>query len=163
MKPQKEKNKKCNLEVKYGRDNGDYHKAYRAFKKKEDPLFWKSHQLRSNWAARAKKLGVVAKLPSAGEIRDWLNKQRPFSCYYTGVEIKDSDIGLDHKIPIARGGSYDLNNIVVTSKIVNGAKGDMTDLEFKQLLKLISKWEDGGKSVLIRLRASGGMFKKGKK
>lgn len=160
MKPPSKKNKKTGLPIKYDRSSGAYHKEYRKLKKKQDPSFYKSHQLRSNWKARARSLGVEPLgLPSAPEIRAWLDSQKPYKCYYTAENISEKDIGLDHKVPIARGGTYSLDNVVITSKAINGAKGQMTEEEFRQLLKLISYWEDGGKNLLMRLKASGHIFK----
>lgn len=156
--------KTCEKEYRARVKNPDYLNSYRDTKKKEDPLFYKSHQLRSNWATRAKKLKVDnPELPSAKEIRDWLNSQKPYTCYYTGESVTEKHLGLDHLTPIARGGVYNLSNIVVTSQYINGAKGEMTEQEFRELLELVSSWEDKGKSLLKRLRFSGGMYTKGKR
>lgn len=138
--------------------NSEYYQKYRKKKRQEDPLFWKSHQLRSNWRARSKQYEGSTALPTAKEIRDWLLNQQPWKCHYTGEEISFETLGLDHKVPISRGGTYDLSNLVITSKKINGAKGGMTDKEFRQLLKLISKWEDKGQAILSRLKAAGHIF-----
>lgn len=136
----------------------EYHRNYRSNLKKTDPLAYKSHQLRSNWKQRAKKYGLDVSFKSS-EIKAWLESKRPFKCYYTGEPIGDNDIGIDHKTPISRGGTFDFDNLVVTSKYVNGAKGEMTDEEFWELLNVIVKWKDKGKSLLMRLRVSGSMYK----
>ena len=41
------------------------------------------------------------------------------------------------------------------------AKIQYADIEFKQLIKLISTWEDKGVSMLTRLRLAGTIFKRG--
>jgi 5-methylcytosine-specific restriction endonuclease McrA len=70
---------------------------------------------------------------------------------------------VDHKIAIARGGSFALDNLVLVSKKLNMAKGVMSDDEFMELLCLTSKWEDSGASLLRRLSVSGGIFSSNKK
>lgn len=136
----------------------EYYKKYREDIKKSDPLLHKSRQLQSNWRGRAKKYGLDISF-KASEIKTWLESQKPFKCYYTGEAVEEDSLGIDHKTPISRGGTFDFDNMVVTSKYVNGAKGDMTDEEFWELLNVIVKWEDKGKSLLIRLRVSGSMYK----
>lgn len=115
---------------------------------------WKSSSLRNSWLARAGKLKIDKELvPTRQQIEDWLSSQMPFICYYTGENL-GVNFEADHKIPVSRGGSFDLKNICLTSPLLNGAKGTLTDKEFVQLLKVILKWDDAGKSLLKRLRAS---------
>lgn len=113
---------------------------------------YRASSLRSSWLNRAKKLGVdVSTVPIIPQIEKWLNDQIPFTCHYT-----KEPLGLvfeaDHLVPISRGGVFSLSNIVLTRPLLNGAKGNLTDTEFRQLLKLISKWPDKGNSLLQRLR-----------
>ena len=114
---------------------------------------YKSRLYRSSWLARTRKLGVDKKLvPTTLQIEKWLIDQVPYVCYYTGAKL-GLNFEADHKVPLSRGGSPDLNNICLCTPAMNGAKGNLTDKEFKQLLKLISKWDDSaGKSLLARLR-----------
>lgn len=100
---------------------------------------------------------TIDQIPKISEIKEWLEKQYPYSCYFTEEKL-GRDFGVDHKIPVARGGSFMLDNLCITSMFINGAKGVMTEEEFKQLLKIISTWEDKGKSLLVRLRSSNTMF-----
>ena len=137
---------------------------YRTELKQVDFLKWKATQFRSNWVSRARKNGAdITTVPSRDAIKEWLEQQSPLICSFTKEKL-DREFGVDHIVPVARGGSYSLDNLCITSSFINGAKGAMTGDEFKQLLKLTSKWEDKGKGLLSRLRASNNMFgnKKGK-
>lgn len=135
----------------------------RANTKAEDYAGWKAQTLRGNWLARAKSTGAdTSTVPTTKEIREWLLSQLPWECHYTGNAL-GNDIGVDHKIAIARGGSFDLDNLVLVSKKLNMAKGVMSDDEFMELLCLTAKWEDSGASLLRRLSVSGGIFSKNHK
>ncbi len=139
-------------------------KRYRAAKKADwkeaDYAGWKAEALRSNWLARARLRGLdKEEVPTKVEIKEWLLSQLPWTCYYTG-EALGNDIGVDHKVAIARGGSLGLDNLVLVTKKLNLAKGIMSDTEFLSLLALVSTWEDGGTSILKRLMSSGSTFSK---
>lgn len=97
-------------------------------------------------------------LPDIDGLTNLIKEQLPKGCYYTGVFIDENDFGIDHKIPLARGGDNSLLNLCAVAKSTNNSKGALTDLEFFELLKLISTWEDKGVGLLKRLRMSGGMF-----
>lgn len=126
--------------------------------KQVDFLKWKATQFRSNWLARARKNGAdLTTVPSRDAIKEWLEQQSPLICSFTKEKL-DREFGVDHIVPVARGGAYSLDNLCITSSFINGAKGAMTGEEFKQLLKTISKWEDKGKDILRRLRSSNTMF-----
>ena len=71
-------------------------------------------------------------------------------------------VELDHKVPISRSGSFGLDNLGVTSRFYNNSKGDMTNIEFLQLLSTISSWDGGGKHLLLRLIRSNSMYSRGK-
>lgn len=97
-------------------------------------------------------------LPDITELTNLIRQQLVKGCYYTGVFIDETDFGIDHKVPLARGGDNSLDNLCAVAKSTNNSKGALTDTEFFELLKLISTWEDKGVSLLKRLRMGGGMF-----
>ena len=121
---------------------------------KNDPLKRRSQQFRSS--TRVRDLNVPV-LPSV-EYEQWLKAIDPFVCYYSNATLKHTDFSIDHKQPLVRGGTNQLNNLCICTKAMNTAKGQMTEKEFKQLLKLISKWEDSGVKLLNRLRMAGKAF-----
>jgi len=62
-------------------------------------------------------------------------------CYLTGEAIDIDDLNsfeFDHKVPVSKGGSNDLDNFGLCIRAVNRAKNDMTPEEFLQLcLKVV--------------------------
>ena len=130
-------------------------RASREFLKKNDPLKLKARNLRSGMRARSTENLYV---PAAKEIEEWLKGIKNFVCYYTGVPLKYTDFSVDHKQPLNRGGTNTLDNLCICTKQINTTKGTMTEKEFKSLLKFLEKWEDGGASLLRRLRMAGKAF-----
>ena len=58
-------------------------------------------------------------------------------CQYTGKQMKDSDMDIDHVIPRAQGGKNEWPNMVLCSKEINRMKADRTPEQAG--LKLIRK------------------------
>jgi 5-methylcytosine-specific restriction endonuclease McrA len=130
--------------------------------KTENFIQYKAKQFRSNWRRRAINNGIDPNtVPTTIEINNWLHTKYPFVCEYTG-KVLGNDFGVDHKVSIFRGGTFSLDNLAITSKQINGAKGDLTEEEFRQLLNLISNWEDQGTRLLRRLTWSNSMFQRSK-
>lgn len=118
-----------------------------------NPTLLKARGIRSKLMSRHNKIGMErTHIPTALVIKDWLDSQMPAKCYYSGVEVDLFKCHIDHKQPLNRGGNSELNNLCITDPKINSAKGQMTEAEFKQLLRLTSKWEDGGAYLLMRLR-----------
>lgn len=135
-----------------------WREAYKTNLKENDFHKWKATQFRSNWRRRAKGFGTdLNEVPKVPEIIQWLDKQTPFTCFFTGEKL-GREFGVDHIVPVARGGSFKLDNLCITSPFINGAKGTMTGGEFIGLLNLIKSWDDNGKDLLRRLRSSNTMF-----
>lgn len=63
---------------------------------------------------------------------------RDKTCVYCGKDIDDKTGTVDHVIPVARGGSFELDNLVGSCKTCNEAKGDKlpTDFIFSQHIKV---------------------------
>jgi len=130
--------------------------------KKENPTLVKARDIRSKLMTRHRKISLDREhIPTAAEIKAWLDKQAPFKCYYSNQQIDLFKCHVDHKQPLNRGGNSELSNLCLTDPKYNSAKGAMTEKEFKQLLELINSWEDSGKYLLMRLR-QGFMGKGGK-
>lgn len=136
--------------------------ARRDTQKKEKWSQYKASQLRDSWRRRAKKLNIPVELvPSRGEIQSYIDSfNGTYICYITGKRVPKASIEFDHKIPTGRGGSFSLENTGITSKHFNRIKGMLTDTEFRELLKLISTWDDGGEFLLKRLSAANNIFRR---
>lgn len=121
--------------------------------KKEDLLKWRSQQYASRWKQRG-SLNV----PTSKELELWLKGFDSLLCYYTGKQLTDKTFSIDHKQPLNRGGDSSFDNLALCHKDINSAKGNFTEKEFKDLLKISSKWEDKGDMLLRRLRMAGKAF-----
>ena len=91
--------------------------------------------------------------PSTDDLTTWLQAQ-PLICAYTSEALTLDTLEVDHRVPLARGGSHDLANLCLTSRPANRAKGTMTDQEFADLLRTVGGWDDQGRELLKRLRNS---------
>jgi len=131
--------------------------------KKKNWFQWKASQVRSSWRSRARKYGHnLDDVPSRIQIQEWLESQDPLKCYITGSFISPEVVELDHKIPLIRKGKLSLENVGITSRWYNNVKGQMTEKEFRSLLKVVSKWEDKGQALFKRLSASNHIYRRGK-
>jgi 5-methylcytosine-specific restriction endonuclease McrA len=119
--------------------------------KKEKPILSKARDLRGRLLSRSKDPGIKQTTPTALELEQWLTRAT-YVCYYSGVELTLDSLTIDHKIPISKGGTNELENLCVASHHMNTAKGNMTAEEFMDLLLLIRKWEDKGEGLLRRLK-----------
>jgi len=122
----------------------------------------KCSAFRTNCIARARKLGIpVSSVPMPREFAEWLTlqpitikrKRAYLTCYLTGALVPLAKIEFDHRIPVSRGGSFQVFNLGVTSAQINQAKSNRTEDEFKSLLALITGFEDQGKSIIADLRS----------
>ncbi len=77
-------------------------------------------------------------------------------CGYCGTPLPPSALTLDHRVPIARGGAFNLENLLPSCFVCNERKGCLTEEEYRQLLALLHRWHPkAGNDVLARLRAGG--------
>lgn len=124
-------------------------------KNRPDPLKLRAARLRASLLTRGKKHGVEKTTPTKEELLVWFSIEAVYGfwvCYYSGLDLRLTDIHIDHKQPLHRGGTNCLSNLCICSKKMNTAKGSMTEQEFKSLLAFLSTWEDRGELVLRRLR-----------
>jgi 5-methylcytosine-specific restriction endonuclease McrA len=126
-----------------------------------NPNLVRARNIRTSIMTRSRKIGLDrSDVPTPIEIANWLREQEPLKCYYSGRPVALFKMHIDHKTPLSRHGKNDLSNLCVTDSKINSAKGQMTEKEFKDLLNLMSDWEDGGDYLLSRLRQ--GFMGKGK-
>jgi 5-methylcytosine-specific restriction endonuclease McrA len=73
----------------------------------------------------------------ARELRNspwWKNKIAAGECYYCGKIISPSDLTMDHKIPLARGGKSEKINLVPACKECNNKKKYMLPTEWEEYM-----------------------------
>lgn len=92
---------------------------------------------------RAERKGRV--LPfTLGEFRGWLletafrgSPENPVACAYCQRWMNSSTFVTDHEEPIAAGGSFGLNNLVLACAHCNRIKGRMSGEAFRALLMFV--------------------------
>lgn len=83
-------------------------------------------------------------------------------CHYCAKPLPVTAFTMDHAYPVARGGAWDLSNLVVACSPCNEAKGALTAPEFNDLLELLQKWPPRVAELFLRrLRAGGKVIRCG--
>jgi 5-methylcytosine-specific restriction endonuclease McrA len=106
--------------------------------------------------ARARKTGDVIAFTAED-----LVQKAPADCVWCGRKLTPSLINYDHLLPLARGGSWSIDNILGICAFCNRKKGTLNAHEYRQLLrKLAELTEELGsdyvqKNVLKRMAAGG--------
>jgi 5-methylcytosine-specific restriction enzyme A len=59
----------------------------------------------------------------------WRQQLGKGDCYHCGAKFTKDDLTMDHLIPVVRGGTSSRNNVVVSCKPCNSAKGNLTRAE----------------------------------
>lgn len=62
-------------------------------------------------------------------------------CEYCGTKLIVSVINFDHRVPVSRGGAWDLTNLSAICAKCNRRKGELTDSEYKNLLYVLKRLE----------------------
>lgn len=78
---------------------------------------------------------------TASAIRELLTSQN-YLCYLSGRELTPLTASLDHKDPISKGGSHDMDNIGIVDYRVNLAKGTLTIDEFIEMCRDVVRHQD---------------------
>jgi hypothetical protein len=79
-----------------------------------------------------------------------LFKEQDDLCYYCGTSIFRNvrkSYHIDHKLPLSRGGSNDIHNIVLTCPACNWKKRTLTDIEFLSLYEKNEEDTNSGTKV----------------
>jgi len=120
---------------------------------------WKASCLISSFQRRHKEYKIPYNfLTVRKEYEETIRKVLTQNCEYCGVKLTKSNLSVDHKTPLVRGGDTSHSNLAYCCSNCNSEKGNLTDIEFKQLKALLNTWNDKGSSLLKRLRAAGNMF-----
>lgn len=72
-----------------------------------------------------------------------LLKEQEFRCALTGRKLTPEASSLDHKTPMARGGTNDRDNLQWLSEGVNAAKGNMSNEEFIAMCREVIAHTEG--------------------
>lgn len=117
--------------------------AFRTFRSKIKTFKRRSHgQSRTSFR--------VNHISTPYTVADVINKigSKPV-CYLTGKKINLSDTSsysLDHRVPTARGGTNDLDNLEICSIEANRAKADLPLEEFYALCTAVLAWKRKNKN-----------------
>ena len=94
----------------------------------------RSGSIYKGMAARAAKQFINMPFTLA-EFRDWLlmkfGPNGEARCEYSGEMILVENFTVDHRRPISRGGSFDLDNLALCSEKHNLRKGNMSKVEYQ--------------------------------
>jgi hypothetical protein len=112
---------------KYHTGNRELRREYCTARRQADPLWMRL----AGGATRARQLGCeVEKFTSADLLVYWeANGIAADRCYYSGAELGDG-WHLDHMVPLSRGGSHSVENVVPCTPEANVDKGNRTADEY---------------------------------
>jgi 5-methylcytosine-specific restriction endonuclease McrA len=74
----------------------------------------------------------------------WRKKISTGICHYCGKKFNPVDLTMDHKIPLARGGTSEKSNLVPACKECNNRKKYLLPLEWEEYLDRLKKPEGEG-------------------
>jgi 5-methylcytosine-specific restriction endonuclease McrA len=81
-------------------------------------------------------------------VMPWVNDPR---CVYCGlIVISESTFQVDHVIPLTRGGSWELSNLLLCCAECNTIKGCLTRTEYLALRLLVQDWNPYAAQDLYR-------------
>ena len=114
----------------------------------------KSSTLKSSLKRRSREYEVEFKV-SLTELRQLLYKSYGKPCVYCSETLVVGNMACDHIIPLSMGGGSIICNLHIVCGRCNTRKGPLTDKDYKNLLKSLSKLpEDVVKYVLRKLAKS---------
>jgi 5-methylcytosine-specific restriction endonuclease McrA len=117
-----------------------------------DWLSWKSAALVSSFKQRHDECHF-----DVSDMKSWVVKC-PKSCHYCEIKLTEKTFGVDHALPLARGGTNDISNLRQCCQNCNTIKGALTEEEYASLRELCSTWEDGGTFLFARMKRGNKFF-----
>ena len=117
---------------------------------KKNPLKWKVRMIKGH-------LHTIGIMCDDSFIEQWIASSK--ICVYCNTEIKIKDYSVDHIQPRSRGGSDAIDNLHLICISCNMMKGNLTDEEFKELLKFLEDKPTVKKIIQQRLKASGFVYR----
>lgn len=104
----------------------------------------KLKQIASNMKTR-KGCDMAGRAVKPKDVLSLLHRQN-FRCAYSGQPLTPENAAADHRDSISRGGSHGIENVAITTRQVNAAKGTMTVDEFVEMCRQVVA-HMGGSSV----------------
>lgn len=120
---------------------------------------WRGAALRARFLLLKKKYPHHGDPPTRQELITWVRAAVKV-CHYCKRMLTTKTFSTDHWLPVVRGGTSALNNLVPCCKHCNEVKESMTAGEFTELRALVATWEDGGKKLFARLRSGQTFFRR---
>lgn len=131
-----------------------------AYNKKTDYWKWKANQLISNFQTRHKKIKKEYTYHRKRADYADILATKMTRCEYCDCKLNKTNFGVDHKMPLSRGGDTTDENLAYCCQQCNSAKGEMSHTEFHGLMNLVVTWEDKGKYIMRKLRAAALVFRR---
>ncbi len=117
----------------------------------------KSSTLKSSLKRRSREYEVEFKV-SLTELRKLLYKSYGRTCVYCDQTLVVSNMACDHIIPLSMGGGSIIKNLHIVCGRCNTRKGPLTDRDYKDLLKSLSKLPEDVVKYVLRKLAKSEMF-----
>lgn len=77
--------------------------------------------------------------PTTQQLMDLLEQQE-YRCALSGVKLSPELAELDHKVPLAKGGSNAVSNVQWLHKRINRMKGSMKQDDFVDMCSKVAQW-----------------------
>jgi 5-methylcytosine-specific restriction endonuclease McrA len=119
----------------------------------------RSRQIFSNQRTRSRKFNGEDLPYTLDELRRLViipGVSDPFCPYCKLIAISESTFTVDHRVPLIRGGSWQLSNLIVCCASCNTIKGCMTSDEYKALRTLVHDWNPYAANDLFKRLKVGG-------
>ena len=118
----------------------------------------KSSNLRTSLKRRSRDYDTVFKI-TLEQIREILHKSYGKNCCYCDVTLTVSNIVCDHIHPISHGGDSTPDNLQLICRRCNTRKGNLSDKDFKRLLKWIKRQPKEMQKYILRKLSKGDNYK----
>lgn len=119
----------------------------------------RARYLRSNLLARVKTKPEKDLTPHVNKLHQ-IFLHNHFICYYCLNELSLSDVTIDHRTPLAKGGTNQFENLCIACNDCNTLKGEFSELEFRAIQELAKSFDDNGEYLWTRLRRAKMIFAK---
>jgi 5-methylcytosine-specific restriction endonuclease McrA len=77
-------------------------------------------------------MSKTPRIPIPPEVRKYVFERDKYQCQSCGQTAKETDLSIDHIIPLARGGQNDISNLQTLCRTCNLGKTDRLDPRFRR-------------------------------